>query len=110
MIPPAQVSHQQAAATEPVPAGKMTGCDAVSFAATYRPLLGLWVVSGSRAAVRWLPRVAAELAALADALCRGGRLHPLLGNTLVRSSGLWETWCMPGIRAITPQLCTAQPG
>ena len=61
-----------------------TGSDAASFAAVYRPLLGLWAVSGSRSAVQQLPGIAAELMSLADAMCRRSRLQPLLGNTLVR--------------------------
>ncbi len=60
--------------------------DAASFAAAYQPLLGLWAVGGSPAAVQQLSRLAADLTALADVTCRRGRLHPLLGNTLVRPS------------------------
>ena len=59
---------------------------AAGFAAIYRPLLGLWATGGCQAVTDQLPRVPTELAAAADAMCRRGRVHPLLGNTLVR---LW---------------------
>ena len=90
-----QVIRQQVAGDTALFAGP-TGVDAAGFAAVYQPLLGLWAVGASRAAVQRLPHVAAELAALADALCRRGRLHPLLGDTLVTLLGLGRLRCRGG--------------
>ena len=71
-------------AGDAAPTARLAGSDAASFAAVYRPLLGLWAVSGSPVAVQQLPGVVSALRALATAICQRGRLHPLLGNTLVR--------------------------
>jgi len=57
---------------------------AADFVALYRPLLGLWATGGCRAISSQLPHVPADLALMADATRRRGRVHPLLGNTLVR--------------------------
>ena len=60
------------------------GYEAAVFAELYRPLLGLWAAGGCPAATEQLLHVADTLAAVADAVCQDGRMHPLLGNTLVR--------------------------
>jgi len=57
---------------------------AADFEALYCPLLGLWATGGCRAVNNQLPHVPAQLAALADAVRLRARVHPLLGNTLVR--------------------------
>ena len=61
---------------------------AIAFEALYRPLLGLWAVGGCRAVTVQLPHIPVALAAMADAVCRKGRVHPLLGNTLVRPAAV----------------------